>query len=91
MRQMYPKILPWVARKAGVRDDKAEVLWIEALRDASDNKGVAPESSEYWELAVNHLRASLPCRACAWNVSMTLRQQSTLTCRERTPSSCTTA
>ncbi|WP_291991881.1 hypothetical protein [Candidatus Accumulibacter sp. ACC003] len=89
MRQMYPKILPWVASKAGGRDDKAEVLWIEALRDASDS--AAPESSEYWEIAVNHLRESLPCRACAGNVSMTLRQQSTLTCRERTPSSCTTA
>ncbi len=32
MRQTYPRILPWVARKAAVRRDKAEVLWMEALR-----------------------------------------------------------
>ena len=36
MGQRYPKILPWVARKAGVRGDTAEVLWMEALRDAGD-------------------------------------------------------
>jgi hypothetical protein len=58
MRQTYPKILPWVARKAAVPRDKAEALWMEALRDASDNCAV-PESSEYWKMAVNHLLASL--------------------------------
>ena len=65
MRQRYPKILPWVARRAGVRDDKAEGLWIEALRDASDDNGAAPESSECWEMAVDHLLASLAQRASA--------------------------
>lgn len=73
MGQRYPMILPWVARKAGVRDDKAEALWMEALSDASDNKGAAPESPEYWEIAVNHLRASLACRGRARDQSMTLR------------------
>ncbi|WP_313951854.1 hypothetical protein [Accumulibacter sp.] len=42
MTQKYPKILPWVARRAGVRGVKAGGLWMEALRDASDNKGAAP-------------------------------------------------
>ena len=63
MRERHPKILPWVARRAGVSGDKAEVLWMEALRDASDNKGAAAQSSEYWEMAVNHLHASLAHRA----------------------------
>lgn len=62
MRQRYPKILPWVAGKAGVRGDKAEVLWMAALRDASE-KCAAPESSEYWKMAVSHLLASLARRA----------------------------
>jgi len=62
MRQMYPKILPWVTRKAGVRGDTAEVLWMEALRDAGD-KSTTPESSEYWKMSVDHLLASLARRA----------------------------
>jgi len=62
----YPKILPWVASKAGVRGAKAEILWMEALRDASDRCSVR-ESSEYWKVAVDHLLASLAFHVRAWS------------------------
>ncbi len=64
MTENYPKILPWVASKAGVRGAKAEILWMEALRDASDRCSVR-ESSEYWKVAVDHLLASLAFHARA--------------------------
>jgi hypothetical protein len=30
-----PKILPWVARKAGISDEQAEALWREAVLQAT--------------------------------------------------------
>ena len=55
MKSMYPKMLPWYARKAGIPLDTAEILWIEALRNATDEVAVV-ESSEYWKSATEHLR-----------------------------------
>lgn len=54
MQPKYPKMLSWQARKAGIRDDIAEALWIEALHDATDECAVV-ESPEYWKSAVDHL------------------------------------
>lgn len=34
-----PKLLPWYARKAGVSIDRADKLWREAVRDATENAG----------------------------------------------------
>ena len=54
MKAKYPKILPWVAKKAGIPMARAEVLWNEALRDATRVCAVV-ESPEYWKTAVDHL------------------------------------
>lgn len=32
-----PKLLPWLARKAGLSQEKAEALWRETLADESNN------------------------------------------------------
>lgn len=34
-----PKLLPWYARKAGVSIDRADELWREAVRDATQKAG----------------------------------------------------
>lgn len=46
-----PKILPWVARKAGISDELALKLWRRAISEAEYLTGKA-EGSEYWSLAV---------------------------------------
>ncbi len=58
MKPKYPKILPWLAKEAGVPAAKAEALWVEALCDATRECAVV-ESPEYWQSAVSHLRARL--------------------------------
>lgn len=54
MRAKYPKILPWLAKKAGVPLERAEALWADALRYSTQKSSVV-ESSEYWGLAMNRL------------------------------------
>ena len=34
-----PKMLPWLARKAGISDARAEALWAEAIRHATSETG----------------------------------------------------
>ena len=46
-----PKILPWIARKAGISDELALKLWSRAISEAEFLTGKA-EGSEYWGLAV---------------------------------------
>ena len=46
------KILPWIARKAGVPQARAEQLWAEAIRYATDHTGWVG-TSEYWEAALD--------------------------------------
>ncbi len=48
-----PKILPWLARKAGIADARAETLWHEAERWAA--RQATPGSSAYFKLAVDRL------------------------------------
>ena len=50
-RMKAPKILPWVARKAGISDELALKLWRRAISEAEYLTGKA-EGSEYWGLAV---------------------------------------
>lgn len=38
-REKFPKLLPWLARKAGIRDRRAEALWHEAQRQAAHRVG----------------------------------------------------
>jgi len=54
MHAKYPKILPWMARNAGVPLERAEALWGDALRYAT-RKAAVVESPEYWKLAVERL------------------------------------
>jgi hypothetical protein len=46
-----PKILPWIARKAGISDELALKLWRRAVSEAEYLTGCC-EGSEYWGLAV---------------------------------------
>lgn len=46
-----PKILPWVAKKAGISEELALKLWRRAAGEAENLTGAA-EGSEYWGLAV---------------------------------------
>ena len=46
-----PKILPWIARKAGISDELALKLWRRAISEAEYLTGKT-EGSEYWGLAV---------------------------------------
>jgi hypothetical protein len=46
-----PKILPWIARKAGISDELALKLWRRAVSEAEYLTGKC-EGSEYWGLAV---------------------------------------
>jgi len=55
MNPMYPKTLSWQAKKAGIPLDTAKALWIEAVRDATDECDIV-ESPEYWKSAADHLR-----------------------------------
>lgn len=49
-----PKMLPWLARKAGISDDHAEELWAEAVVSATVQTGWVG-TSEYWKAAVDRV------------------------------------
>lgn len=49
-----PKMLPWLARKAGISDTRAEALWAEAIVCATERTGWVG-TSEYWQAAVDRL------------------------------------
>ncbi len=51
-----PKILPWIARKAGISDELALKLWRRALSEAEYLSG-NPEGSAYWGLAIERFLA----------------------------------
>ena len=48
-----PKLLPWLAKKAGISDTRAAALWHDAERWAA--RQAAPGSSTYFKLAVDRL------------------------------------
>lgn len=48
-----PMILPWLARKAGISDRRAEVLWRAAQRHAASRRPAA--TPEYWQMAMDRL------------------------------------
>lgn len=49
-----PKILPWLARKAGVSEARAADLWFDAIRHATEVTGWVG-TSEYWRVANERL------------------------------------
>jgi|PlaIllAssembly_1097288.scaffolds.fasta_scaffold549060_1 maltooligosyltrehalose synthase len=53
-----PKILPWLARRHGVSEERAEALWAEAIRHATARTGWVG-TSEYWKAAMDRLTVLL--------------------------------
>lgn len=51
-----PKILPWIARKAGISDELALKLWRRAVSEAEYLTGKT-EGSAYWGLAIDRFLA----------------------------------
>lgn len=49
-----PMILPWIAHRAGISEERAEELWREALCYATEQTGWVG-TSEYWEAAEKRL------------------------------------
>jgi len=53
-RVRAPKILPWLAHKAGISDRRAEVLWKAAERHAALRTGET-DTPAYWRTAMDRL------------------------------------
>jgi len=54
MKPKMPMLLPWLARKAGISEHRAEVLWQAALRHARHRHGHEGEpSAEFWRCAMD--------------------------------------
>ncbi len=51
-----PMILPWIAHKAGISEARAEELWREAIRYATEKTGWVG-TSDYWEAAEQRLHS----------------------------------
>jgi hypothetical protein len=59
MKQLQkPKLLPWLARKAGISDNRAEMLWNKALALAKSKKRQAVEG-HYMAEAMQQMLALL--------------------------------
>lgn len=58
-----PKILPWIAHKAGISDELALKLWRRAAGEAEHLCG-RREGSEYWGLAVERFLSLVEGEAC---------------------------
>ena len=66
-----PKILPWIARKAGISDELALKLWRCALSEAEYLTGKA-EGSAYWGLTIDRFLAIVEDEVgCSPNYSLT--------------------
>ncbi len=48
-----PKLLPWLAKKAGIEMHRAEALWHDACRYAAHR--ATPETSDYFKIAIDRL------------------------------------
>jgi hypothetical protein len=53
-----PKLLPWIARKAGISDEQITALWSKAVRRAVLQNGSCP-NSDYSRVAMQYLRELL--------------------------------
>jgi hypothetical protein len=54
MNTMTPKILPWLAHKAGISLHRTEILWHAAQRHAAHVTGET-ETPAYWQAAMDRL------------------------------------
>jgi hypothetical protein len=48
-----PKLLPWLAKKAGISESRAAALWLDAERWAA--RRAVPDSSDYYRLSMDRL------------------------------------
>ena len=53
-RVRAPKILPWLAHKAGISDRRAEILWKAAERHAALHTGEV-DTPAYWKASMDRL------------------------------------
>jgi hypothetical protein len=49
-----PKILPWIARKVGISDTRAEALWRKAVNHATGHAGHAA-NADFYRAAIDYL------------------------------------
>lgn len=61
-----PKLLPWLARSAGITDLRAEELWLEASQYARNATGEF-ETSKYWKAAHDRVVNLIQAEAFARN------------------------
>ncbi|NWG30233.1 MAG: hypothetical protein HXY29_01895 [Rhodocyclaceae bacterium] len=54
MKPAYPKILPWLAHKAGISQRRAEILWHAACRHAAHATNET-DTPAYWAAAMDRL------------------------------------
>jgi hypothetical protein len=54
MKSTHPKILPWLAHKAGISLQRAEILWHAAQHHAAHVTG-ENETSTFWQAAMDRL------------------------------------
>lgn len=54
MKSPYPKILPWLAHKAGIGMRRAEILWHAACRHAAHATNET-DTPAYWAAAMDRL------------------------------------
>jgi hypothetical protein len=72
-----PKLLPWYARKAGISEERAAVLWRKAVREATAETGWVG-NAEYWGAAMDvfqRLLAEEKDSFCAPRVTPLVRSQ----------------
>ncbi len=69
MKGHTPKMLPWLARKAGISEERAEILWAEAIRHATAETGWVG-TSEYWRIAVERWIELIDAEAAIAAVSL---------------------
>lgn len=62
MRPKTPKMLPWLAKSAGVPIAQAEELWADAIRYATIETGWV-QTPEYWKVANKRLLELLEMEA----------------------------
>ncbi len=55
MKTTNPKILPWLAHKAGISMRRAEILWHAALRHAEQTTGGETDTHAYCQAAMDRL------------------------------------
>lgn len=66
MRPKTPKMLPWLAKSAGLPIARVEELWADAIRHATIETGWV-ETPEYWKSAVDRLLELVETEALSYH------------------------